>query len=100
MPSPQMSSFNINSRHFSDRIDNDIVQLTKTLSVEYSISIEDAKLMARKMIQRKLNSILTDEEKEGTKEVCNATKRAIKCGVTDSEYFKNVYELLKMLELL
>jgi len=99
----QTPSFNINSKHYIDRLENDIVQLAKVLSVEHAIDIENAKLMARQIMQRRLNSLLTEEEKNGIKRVSNSVKEDIKnYGFTAGRILdvKDVYELLKTFDLL
>jgi hypothetical protein len=75
---PQNTSININSSYFIDRLENDIVQLTKTFSIEHSISIEEAKLMTRRTIQSRLNQLLTKEEKDGIKETTEKVKDFLK----------------------
>ena len=89
------STFNINSKHFITRIENDIVQLVKTLIVEHQISIEEAKLMARRMVQTKLNQMLTEEEKKGIDEISKNVTRSIINGMTTVEDPRAIYELLK-----
>lgn len=91
------SNLTINSKHFSDRIDTDIIQLTKTIMLEYGIELEEAKSMARKKIQRKLTSIMTSIETEGIGHLIITTKEEVKKG---NEYAKQVYELLKTMELI
>lgn len=91
---------NINSKYFIDRVENDIVQLAKTLSIEHSISIDEAKIMARQMIQRRLNGLLTKEEQEGINNLRHVTISAIKSTALNTSYNKIVYEFLKTMELL
>lgn len=93
------NNFNMNAKYFSDRLDADIIQYTKAIAVEYSLSIEEAKLMARQMTQRKLNTILTDEEKNGIADIAKTTKDAI-TKHPKGEYPKAIYELLKTMELI
>jgi hypothetical protein len=90
------STFSINSKHFTTRIENDIVQLVKTLIVEHQITVDEAKAMARKLVQNKINQMLTDEENVGIKELSQLTNNFIKAGSSHSCYIysKNVYELL------
>jgi len=100
---PQQTSININSKYFVDRVENDIVQLARAVSLEYSVSIEEAKIMARKMIQSKLNQILTDDEKEGISNLSETTERMIKDqtgGFPIRNYTSKVYELLKTFDLI
>jgi hypothetical protein len=96
------SNLTINSKHFSDRIDTDIIQLTKTIMLEYGLELEEAKSMARKKIQKKLNSIMTSIESQGITDLIYNTKEIIKTGrgVLEKTYAKSVYELLKTMELL
>ncbi len=99
---PQNTSININSKYFIDRLENDIVQLAKTMTVEYSVDIEEAKLMARKVMQTRLNGLLTKEEKEGIELIKQKTKEYIK-NTHEAEtlnYSKDVYELLKTFDLI
>lgn len=96
-------SISINSKYFIDRVENDIVQLTKTLSVEHGISIDNAKLMARQIIQRRINQLLTKEEQDGISSIradindvikntnCSKVSLPTLCG--------DIYELLKTFEL-
>jgi hypothetical protein len=84
------------------RVENDIVQLVKTLIVEHKISVDEAKVMARKMLQGKLNQMLTEEEKEGIKDLNSTTDAMIKVSKEDAVivgpirvYARKVYELLK-----
>lgn len=99
----EQASFNINSKHYIDRLENDIVQLARTLSVEHSIDIEDAKLMARQITQRRLNGLLTKDEKEGIERISKQIKEDIKNYNWTAGRFSNpkdVYELLKTFELI
>lgn len=95
----EQTSFNINSKHYIDRLENDIVQLARTLSVEHSIDIESAKLMARQITQRRLNGLLTKDEKEGISLIKQKTTEFIKADLK-KDYAHNVYELLKTFELI
>lgn len=96
-------SISINSKYFIDRVENDIVQLTKTLSVEHGISIDNAKLMARQIIQRRINQLLTKEEQDGISSIRADINDVIK----NTNYSKvslpalcgDIYELLKTFEL-
>jgi hypothetical protein len=96
----QNSSISINSKHYIDRLENDIVQLARTLSVEHAIDIENAKLMARQITQRRINQLLTKEEQNGIAEIKSNVNRSIKNGMSTLEDPKSVYELLKTFELL
>lgn len=100
---PQNHLTSINSKYFIDRVENDIVQLTKTLSIEHSISIDEAKLMARQITQRRLNGLLTKDEKDGIDKISTAVKEDIKnFNFTAGRILdpKLVYELLKTFELI
>ena len=101
----QNSSISITSKHFIDRLENDIVQLAKALSVEYSLDIESAKLVARQTMQRRLNQLLTKDEQEGIKKLAIEVNEIIKANPTALQanfriHAKKVYELLKTMELL
>lgn len=101
MPSNN-STFSINSKHFTTRIENDIVQLVKTLIVEHQITVDEAKIMARRIVQNKINQMLTEEEKKGIEDLSETTNRMIKNKTGEfpiRNYVSKVYELLKMLEL-
>lgn len=93
------SSFSINSKHYIDKIENDIVNLTKTMSIEYQINIEEAKQMARTIVQRKLNSILSEKQNNGINKLNETVKNKIK-NRADTEFVNLVYELLKTMELI
>jgi hypothetical protein len=101
----QNPSFNINSKHYIDRLENDIVQLARTLSVEHSIDIEEAKLMARQITQRRINGLLTKEEKEGIENLTKEIMEIVKAPENTMRanfriHAKKVYELLKTFELI
>lgn len=96
----QNTSINIGSKYFIDRVENDIVQLARTLSIEHGVSIEDAKYMARKILQLRINQLLTKEELEGITEIKNNVVRSLKHGMSSLDNPKVIYELLKTFELL
>ena len=94
----QQGSFSINSKHFITRIENDIIQLIKTLVIEHQISIDEAKIMARRMVQNKVNQMLTEDEIKGIEILSETTNKMIKdqTGVFPiRNYVSKVYELLK-----
>lgn len=98
----QPTSINVNSKYFVDRVENDIVQLARAVSLEFGVDIEAAKVMARKMVQSKLNQILTDAEKEGIDRVTKQVSEDIKhFGYTAGRILdpKDIYELLKTFDL-
>jgi len=95
-------TFNINSKLFLDRLENDILQLVKTLIVEHQISVDNAKAMARRMIQNKVNQMLTEEEKKGIEELSKETNDIITApqGTLTANFrihARKVYELLKIM---
>jgi uncharacterized protein YehS (DUF1456 family) len=96
----QSSSVSINSKHYIDKLENDIVQLARVLSVEYTINIEDAKIMARQITQRRINQLLTKEEKEGISKIKDNVTKSIKNGESKLDNPKDIYELLKTFDLL
>ena len=97
----------INSKYFIDRVENDIVQLARTLSIEHSLPIEDAKIMARQIIQRRLNGLLTPQENQGIalikKEMTDYLKDNTRANIHQAmlqKFSGKIYELLKTMELL
>jgi hypothetical protein len=92
----------INSKHFLTKIENDIVQLVKAIAVERQVSVDEAKISARRSIQHKINQMLTTEEQDGIqdllKETNNLVKKLHKDNIEEKEwhiYSRKVYELLK-----
>jgi hypothetical protein len=99
----QLNSVSITSTYFIDKIEDLIVKLAKALSLEHSIPIDSAKVMARQIIQRRLNSLLTEEEKKGIENITNTIKEDLKRFNGTAGQLLNcekVYELLKTMELL
>lgn len=99
----QNSSININSKYIIDRLENDLIQLTRVLAIEQQQSIETSKIAARHIIQTRLNQLLTQEEKEGINRLSKQIKEDIKqfngtAGRISNP--KDIYELLKTFDLL
>lgn len=93
------NSFNVTSKHFINSIENSIVQLVKAIIVEHQVSIDEAKVMARHIVQMKLNQMLTDEQKKGIEDVTKETVETIKEAVGSSykNYARKVYDLIKVM---
>lgn len=92
------STFSITSKHFMQQIEVSLIRLVQCLSIEYQVKPDpDAKNMARKMIQDKLNQLLNDEEIEGIRSFKNAIKDRIQKQPDD--FTKASYEVLKMMGL-
>ena len=94
----QNHSININSKFFIDKIETDIVKLVQALSLEYRKSIDEAKIMARQIVQRRINQFLTNDELEGLKNLSSKVNSDIK-NSTDIYDPIVIYELLKLMEL-
>ena len=100
----QSTSISINSKHFIDRLENDIVQLAKTLSIEHQTDIENAKLMARRISQSRINQLLTKEEQNGIISIKDNVTDIIKNPTSHKPntlvLSQKVYELLKTFDLI
>jgi 3-deoxy-D-manno-octulosonate 8-phosphate phosphatase KdsC-like HAD superfamily phosphatase len=94
----QNFSINVNSKYFIDTIENYIVQLARTISLEQQIDIETAKIQTRQIVQRRLNQLLTDAEQKGISDTLEETKELIK--KENNEYYCNIYEIFKIFEVL
>lgn len=94
----KISNFRISSQHFIQQIEGSIIRLTQCLAMEHQVKPDpDAKNMARKMIQTRVNQLLNDEEIEGIRWIIKATRHNL--AHPPDDYAKAVYELLKMMGL-
>lgn len=95
------SSMTITSKHFIDKLESSIIQIAKAFAIEYSLPVDpDAKAMTRDVVQRKINQLLLDKEREGVKEVWDETLKIIKNQGHNTKwdveaYARKVYEALK-----
>jgi len=102
MSTPQTSSINVTSNHFSDHIDATFIRMVKTLAVEYSIQIDpDAKEMGRNIIQDKMNSIIPPESKEIIKKFNKIITDGIKNKHVDDsiEFVRLAYQVSKIIRI-
>lgn len=91
------STFSITSKHFTQQIEVSLIKLIQCLSIEYQITPDpDAKNMARKIVQEKINQMLNDEEIEGVQAFKEAIKERLANG---DEFARAAYEVLKMMGL-
>lgn len=88
----------INSKYYINKIESDIVNLTKTISVEHQKTIEEAKYITRKLIQARLNQIVSDEEKEDINWLYDFLVENTKKG-SNTELCKKLYSLFTSMEL-
>ena len=92
------SNFRITSKHFIQQIETSIVKLTQCLSIEHQIKPDpDAKNMARRIIQSRLNQLLSDDEIKGIqllKKDMNEAPRLYTRPVNDM--VNAMYEVLKL----
>lgn len=92
------SAFKITSQLFIQEIEKSIIRLTQCLAIEHQIKPDpEAKNIARRMIQSKLNQLLGDDEIDGIKWLIKATKENL--AHPPDDYAKAVYELIKMMGL-
>jgi len=91
------NSNQITAKHIADKLEANIIQLARTIAIEYSIKVDpDAKQMTREVIQNKANQLLTDKEREGIRKLWNDTVLQLKMNTSDSiQYVRYVYEALK-----
>lgn len=93
------NNFNVNSKHFIDKILVDIIQLTKTLAIEYKIKPDpDAKIMAREIVQAQLNTLMTNENKDLVNKIVKRTYERLKKNPTEDD--REIKELLNIMLLL
>lgn len=91
-----LSSFNISSKHYVNAIEANIIQLTKALSLEHSMSVDDAKDSARTIVQEELSTgLLDDGVREKLSNLLNETIRKLRANPSD-EYISEVYNALKL----
>lgn len=91
------NSMTITSKHFIDKLESSIIQIAKAFSIEYSLPVDpDAKAMTRDVVQRKINQLLSEKEREGLRELWKSTVDNLKMSANDSKsYVRMVYEALK-----
>lgn len=92
------SNFRITSKHFIQQIETSIVKLTQCLAIEHQMKPDpDAKNMARRIIQSRLNQLLSDEEVEGIRLLKKDMKEAPKLYTRPVvEMVNAMYEVLKL----
>ena len=89
------SSLQVTSKQFLDSIESNIIQIARSLALEYSIKVDpDAKKMTRELIQRKVNQLLSSEEKQNLSALWNETIEILKSN-NNEKYARKVYEALK-----
>lgn len=94
------SSFRLSSQHFIQQIEGAIIKLTQCLAVEHQVQPDpEAKNIARKMVQTRVNQLLNDEEIEGIRLFRQALKDNYSGGGDPKELAQAAYEVLKMMGL-
>lgn len=95
------SGIRVSSNHFIQQIESAIIQLTRCLAAEYQIQPDpDAKNIARKMIQDRVNQLLNKEEIEGVRLLKKAMKEAPSLYSRPIvDIVEAMYEVLKMMGL-
>ena len=92
-----ISNTAINSRRFTQSIETNIVQLARTLAIEHQLPIEpEAKSMARRIVQNKLNQLYTDEELATIKDFVSIIEKSIR---NKGDDFVEAYNVIKLLGL-
>lgn len=90
---PSQPSMKVTSKHFVDSLETNIIQVARAFSLEFGIKVDpDAKQMTREVVQRKINQLLSDREREGLKRVWEKTVEKIQL---NDPYAREVYEALK-----
>ena len=97
---PSNSSTQVSTKHFADKLHSNIIQLARACAIEHSIKVDpDAKSMTRDTVQRQINYLLTDDEKEGIRKLWAETVKIVTNNPsTDWDiktYARQVYEALK-----
>lgn len=90
---------NIGSQHYINSLETNIIQIARALAVEHQIPVDpDAKEMTRKIIQEKINSLLSEETRVEIKKLRVDLEKKIK-STNMYEYDRKVYDLLKLTRL-
>lgn len=98
---PSNNSNQITAKHFADKLEANIIQLARAISIEHGVKVDpEAKQMTREVIQSKANQLLTDKEREGIRKLWNETKliisgRGHSTEMDQNTYARYVYEALK-----
>jgi uncharacterized protein (UPF0335 family) len=87
----------LSTKHFVDRLEANIVQLARAVAIEHQIKVDpDAKKITREIVQTKNNQLLSQQEREGLKQLWEDTVANLKMKNTDTlQYVRRVYEALK-----
>lgn len=94
--STTFASSQINSQHYINSLETNIIQVARALAVEHQVPVDpDAKEMTRKIVQEKINSLISAETKQGIRHLKNDIEKKIKSGDV-YDYDRKVYELLKL----
>ncbi len=98
---PLNNSMQVSSKHYVDALETNIIQVAKAFSIEFGIKVDpDSKKMTREVVQRKINQLLSDQERNGIKEVWEETVKIISGKGRNTKwdidtYARQVYEALK-----
>lgn len=92
------SNFRITSKHFIQQIETSLIKLTQCLAIEHQIKPDpDAKNMARRIVQERVNQLLNDEEIEGIRLLKKDMKEAYKLYTQPVlDMVGAMYEVLKL----
>jgi len=98
------SSMKINSQHYINALEGNLIQITRALAMEHSIRPDpEAKAMTRTIAQDKVNLLLSDNEMENIRRLWDQTVVDLKNVKTNNDkvgqYLRDVYELMKTMGL-
>ena len=102
MSIPLNNSIQVSSKHFVDKLESNIIQIARAYAIEFNLKVDpDAKQMTREVIQRKINQLLTNKEREGIRKLKEETVKIISGKGHSTEldmntYARYVYETLKV----
>lgn len=93
---PSQPSMKVTSKHYVDSLETNIIQVARAFSLEFGLKVDpDAKKMTRDVVQRKINQLLTDQERAGLKALWTETVKIIANREQSNTYARQVYEALK-----
>ena len=90
---------NIDSNYYSNKLETDIILLIKAISVERKTTIEEAKILGREIVQIKLNSTLSEQEKEDIDFLIKTTISELKKD-SNNKIYKKLYNMLHNFKLI
>jgi hypothetical protein len=88
------TSVNITSEHYIRKIENTMVQLMLAISVEHSISKEEAVIITRDILQNKINALIQKHQQTAIDKLKEETISRLKNG--NDSYARMVYDIMKL----